>query len=71
MFHPIVSRCLSIDPAARYPTIAEARADLDAAWARLSAGPRRPYRRRFLVMAAVGGILFGVALTVAAILALR
>jgi len=71
VFHPIVSRCLSIDPAARYPTIAEARVDLDAAWAQLTAGPRRPYRRRFLVLATIGGILLGVALTVAALLTLR
>ena len=63
VFHPIVKRALSEDPAARYQNIADVRRDLDRAWALLR--PQRPYKRRFLVAAALAGLIVGIAVTVA------
>ena len=63
VFHPIVKKALSDDPAARYQNIADVRRDLDRAWAQLR--PQRPYKRRFLVAAALAGLFVGIALTVA------
>jgi serine/threonine-protein kinase len=68
IFHPIVLKCLAVNPAHRYASVAEARRDLDDAWATMERGGRRPYKRRFLVLAAAGGLALGVIATIAILL---
>jgi hypothetical protein len=57
IYHPIIRRALKVKPQERYQNIADVRADLEDAWARLA--PRRPYKRRFIVFAALGGLALG------------